>query len=202
MKTQLRFIFLVCIITLGSSLDLLGQKSTKTANTNRFEGAIIFGANFAELSGEDVSDFIGVNVGFRGTAKLKDKWRLGLELLFSQQGEYLEVKSYPNVPLQKILINYIEVPLQLDWQVVQKGKKTAWLNFGGAFAKLINHQLIAKDQNDISPLLVWEQESAVLITFGATAFFNDHIGFNFRGAQSLNSLDLSPTLSFRGLFRF
>ncbi|MEL6924130.1 MAG: outer membrane beta-barrel protein [Bacteroidota bacterium] len=192
MRTQLRSILLL--------LGLFGLQFGSHAQ--RFEGAVVFGANFAELTGEDVSDFIGANAGLRGTVRLRENLRLGLELLFSQQGEYLLVKDFPNVPLTKVRLNYVEVPLQLDWRVVVKEEKSAWLNFGGAFAKLINYEIVARDQGDITELVSWQQETAMLITFGATAFFNEHIGLNFRGAQSLRSLQLSPVLSFRAMYRF
>ena len=171
-------------------------------SAQRFDGGIIFGLNFAELTGEDVTDFIGGHLGVRSSMKLKKRLRLGMELVFSEQGEYIMVKSFPNVPITKIKLDYIEVPVQVEWNALTKEEKNAWLNFGLAYAKLINYKIIARDQGDITNEVTWQSESAMLVTIGATAFFNEHIGINFRGAQSLQSLNLSPSLSFRAIYRF
>ena len=56
---------------------------------NRFEGSVVAGLNYSELEGSSIVDFFGPNVGLIGTAKLTNRCQLSIELLYSQNGEYI-----------------------------------------------------------------------------------------------------------------
>jgi hypothetical protein len=67
------------------------------AQTSRFKAGIVGGLNFAELEGNDLTDYFGLNVGLLGAMRLSNKTQLGLEFLFSQNGEYILPTYYPNI---------------------------------------------------------------------------------------------------------
>lgn len=98
-------------------LVLLANKSYG----QKFNAGIIGGLNFSELEGSELTDYIGLNLGLIGTMKLSRKHQMGIELLFSQNGEYIIPEYYPKVEYGKIRLNYIEVPIKVeDWTIATR----------------------------------------------------------------------------------
>ena len=81
----------------------------------RFSLDLVAGLNFSELEGNSITDYFGINAGLIGSARLKKKTQLSLELLYSQNGEYILPTSFPTIEYGTIRLNYLEIPLHIDW---------------------------------------------------------------------------------------
>jgi len=89
---------------------------------SRFQMGLIGGLNFSELEGNTITDYFGTNIGLLGNIKLTNNKQIGIELLYSQNGEYILPSSFPFVEYGTIRLNYIEIPVHIDWLI--KKKKT------------------------------------------------------------------------------
>ena len=76
--------------------------------------------NISTLTGDNPASHFGMNVGFLTNTKLGEKSRAGLELLYSQNGEYILPDYYPNVPYNKALLEFLEIPLYFQYAVLKK----------------------------------------------------------------------------------
>jgi len=112
-----------------------------------------------------------------------------MELLFSQNGGYVEFVQIPNIGLNKIRLNYIEMPFSIDHRFnIKKNNKEQFykqsINCGITFAQLFNHKIIAIDGFDVTDDIRFDKESALLFNFGATTFFSESIGLKGKGTLS------------------
>lgn len=175
------------------------------AIAQRFFGGLAGGFNLAELEGTGIDSYLGINAGGLVGTKIGKNWTVTMELLYSQDGEYLLPEFYPNVEYKKIRLDYIEIPLHLDyWPAKNKEKGyNEWnLSLGLAYAYLFNYHAEDVEEKDYTDQIIWDNTSAILMQGGATYFFNSHFGLNFRGTLSTDSSVLGWTLAFRGVYMF
>ncbi|MCB0556047.1 MAG: hypothetical protein KDD02_21045, partial [Phaeodactylibacter sp.] len=80
-KIQLFLAVLFLLFTVSLSAQTTGPE-------RRFEGGLVAGFNMSQIDGDLLHGFhkLGFNAGGRVNALLNERWRIGLELLFSQQG--------------------------------------------------------------------------------------------------------------------
>ena len=77
-------------------LTLLLLLGVSALRAQTFRASLIAGGNFSQIDGDDLFGFhqLGVNAGVRVVALLGDRWRVGPELLFSQQGARRKSNSF------------------------------------------------------------------------------------------------------------
>ena len=111
---------------------------------------------------------------------------MSIELLYSQNGEYILPAFYPSIQYGKIRLNHLEIPIHIDWQIAKDDKKGE-INWGLSFFKLLNYQIEDQEGIKVTDQVVYDQEIGLGIQGGATYFFNDHLGFNFRAIFPLDA---------------
>ena len=189
MKTKLLFSFLLFF-----QISIFAQ--------NRFEASVVVGLNYAELEGSSIIDFFGPNVGLIGTAKLTNRCQLSMELLYSQNGEYILPISYPRIEYGRIRLNHVEVPVRFNW-LVSSGSKTDeynWnFNAGIAYTRLINHYAEDFENNEVSDEIIYDKRDGFILQGGLIYSFNEHWGLNLRASLPL-ILELDWTFAVRMVY--
>jgi hypothetical protein len=148
-----------------------------------FEGGIVAGFNMAQIDGDLLYGFnkLGINAGLRANALLSERWHLGVELLFSQQGATRSNKDNPASPFDRIHLNYVEAPVLLcfrEWKIEASG--------GLSYSRLINYKItdaVGDDATAQIPL----KENNVSLLLGATFFVQENFGINAYWSRSLNN---------------
>jgi hypothetical protein len=160
----------------------------------RFDAGIVAGANFSQVDGDDMRGFhqIGLVAGGRVDTRISRRFRLGLELLYSQMGSRLsDTDARPR--FDRIRINYVEVPVSLilkDWAVKDddgeyfKVEATAGLSY----ARLISAKLIALSGEDITDKRTLI-DNAVFMNFGASVFFSRHFAMHGQWSRAFTDFD-------------
>lgn len=193
MKSQTKLLLISFIFIGLYSCDCFAQSS-------RFKTGVVAGLNFSELEGDEITDYPGLNAGLIGTARLSKHTQLGMEILFSQNGEYILPKSYPALQYGQIWLNHIEVPIHFDWLigVFQRDKFYHWnLNIGVAYTRLLSYQIETSDKIKINDQIVYENKDALLLQFGTNYNFTKHIGLNLKATLPIRIEDLNWTLAAR-----
>ena len=188
------------ILFLISSIFIILYTCDCFAQSSRFKTGVVAGLNFSELEGDEITDYFGLNAGLIGTARLSKHTQLGMEILFSQNGEYILPKSYPSLQYGQIWLNHIEVPIHFDWLigVFQRDKFYDWnLNIGVAYTRLLSYQIETSDKIKINDQIVYENKDALLLQFGTNYNFTKHIGLNLKATLPIRIEDLSWTLAAR-----
>ena len=183
------------------ALLLMGLLHVSVA-AQTFRASVLAGANFSQIDGDDLLGFhkVGLNGGIRVVALLGEKWRVGPEILFSQQG----AKRNINVSVyDRLHFNTLEIPLMVyykDWRLTAEA--------GFSYQRLIEYEVIGAQGEDITantPI----NENQVAFNVGATFFISPRFGFNFRWSKHL--ADINPTggenfkgrtISLRGVYTF
>ena len=187
-------LFLISSIFIGlNSCDCFAQ-------TSRFNAGIVVGLNFSELEGDGITDYLGLNAGLLGTARLSKHTQFGMEILFSQNGEYILPKSYPALQYGYIWLNHIEVPIHFDWLigVFQRDKFYDWnLNIGIAYTRLLSYHIETSDKININDQIVYDNKEALVLQAGTSYNFTKHIGLNLKASLPIRIEGLSWTLAAR-----
>jgi len=152
----------------------------------RFHIGVVAGLNFAELEGNSITDYFGVNTGLIGSVKLRKKTQLSLELLYSQNGEYILPAFYPTIQYGNIRLNHLEIPVHMDWLIAKEQSK-GMISWGLSFFKLLNYHIEDEEGIIVTKQIEYDQEIGLGIQAGATYFFNEHLGFNFRATYPLDT---------------
>ncbi|MEP7197161.1 MAG: hypothetical protein ABI851_11635 [Saprospiraceae bacterium] len=171
--------------------------------TSRFNAGIVTGLNFSELEGNGTTDYFGLNAGIIGTAKLSKHSQLGLEILFSQNGEYILPKYYPALQFGQVWLNHIEVPIHIDWLigVFQRDKFYDWnLNIGLAYTRLVSYNIETIDKVNVDDQIIYENIDAILLQAGTTYNFTKRMGLNFKASLPIRIEGLSWTLAARLIY--
>lgn len=165
---------------------------------SRFQMGLIGGLNFSELEGNTITDYYGINAGLLGNIKLTKNKQIGIELLYSQNGEYL-LPFYPPVSYGTIRLNHIEIPVHIDFLLKKEKtgtKYTGQLQLGIAYTKLLNHYIEDDMGINLTEQVLFTNTDAIVVQGGLTYLFTDHIGVNLKATHSLNKA-LFWTLSAR-----
>ena len=179
-------------------LFFLGK--TAAQQPPRFGAGLIAGLNFSELEGDGITDYFGLNAGVLGTYGLSKHWQFGLELLFSQNGEYILPIFYPPVRYGDVWLNHLEIPVHIDFKMrVFKKEKYAdlLLSLGAAYAKLLSYKVEDVNGLDISSLIYYGNETSYNLQAGTTYFFTEKMGLNLKASLPMQTDGLSWTLAAR-----
>lgn len=175
------------------------------AFAQRFEAGVIGGFNMTQLDGDLLGGYnqIGINAGAKVDAVINDRWRLMVEMIYSQQGSARDTND-PFAGLSKIRLNFVEAPVLIafrDW----KFQVATGLSYG----RLINYKVIdlsgadvTDSQNYATNIISWAGD----LTF----FFKENLGLNVRWAKNLNSIKadneagrlIGRIISIRGIYMF
>ena len=188
---------------------LFGQLNLSAQN-QRFSAGLVAGLNFADLTGDDFNYF-GLNTGAMAAINLSDHWQIGMELLFSQNGEYMLPDLYPRISFGKIRLNHIEVPLYANWKYFVddvKLIKGIHINAGMAFQRIFSHYARDVNDTDVTDSIIYSKLFGFGFQYGTTLFFTDQLGFNFKVNIPLSFFkvniplaeELERTLSFRVVY--
>jgi hypothetical protein len=191
-------LILVIPLSLLIIMSSIAQKSS-------FNGGIVAGLNFSQLEGKEITDYYGLNVGVIVIAKLSKQSELGMELLFSQNGEYIMPEFYPELQYGKVWLNHIEVPVHFDYLInkLQKDGLYNWkINLGLAYTRLISYSAEDINKNDVSDQIIYHDKVAYLILAGTTFNFSKHIGLNLKATLPIRFDGLNWTLSARMIYMF
>jgi hypothetical protein len=173
------------------------------AQNRIFNLAIPLGLNFSELEGNEITDYYGLNTGIMGIAKFSKHGQVGMEMLFSQNGEYILPEYYPPLQYGKVRLNHIELPIHVDWLigVFQRDKfYDLNLNIGIAYTRIFSHHIEDLDKNDVSSQIIYENKEAMLLQAGMFYRFSDHIGMNLKASLPIRIDGLSWTLAARMIY--
>lgn len=187
-----KLLFLVSVFWVVSSPIMAQDK--------RFNAGVVAGLNFSELEGNSVTDYFGLNAGLIGTAKFSKHSQVGIELLFSQNGEYVLPTYYPALEYGRIRLNHIEIPVHFDWLIglFQRKKFCDWnLNLGVAYTRLLGYKAYDVFKEDVTNQIVYGKKDAFLLQAGTTYQFTQKIGLNFKACLPVRATGLGWTLQAR-----
>lgn len=170
-----RSFILLVFLFFSSAAALCGQT---------FQASALVGINLRQIDGDDLIGFnsIGANAGLRVVAVLGDRWRIGPEILFSQQGARLAKSDIFANNFSEINLNTVEVPLMVyfkDWRFTAEA--------GLAYQRLISYSAFALDGADITESTFFKEDQFNFQT-GVTFYLNSNWGFNFRWSKSIGSI--------------
>jgi len=168
----------------------------------RFNAGLVAGINSSDLAGKGLASFIGWNAGAYGIASVTKHLHFSLELLWSQNGDYLNAEFFPELNYSDVKLNFIEVPIQFNYQLQQSEElndRKGWLRVGFSFAHLLDYKIEANNI-DVSNQIIWEKENSFLVNFGGAFFLNKNWGIDIRMSFPTNSKDIIPTFAFRGIY--
>jgi hypothetical protein len=176
------------------------------ASAQRFKAGLAGGFNLSQLDGDKLIGFnqIGVNAGGRVAAVLSNRWELGVEMLYSQQGSSRVRTDDPSSIYDKIRLNFVEAPVTInfrEWKFL--------LTAGFSYSRLINFKVVDYTGEDITDNQTYNPDIFSMI-FGATYNFNEHFGIEVRWSRYLNDLQadesdnklIGRTIGIRGVYMF
>jgi hypothetical protein len=163
-----------------SSFILIGQGSSK----NKFHAGLKAGMNTSQMTGDGFSGFYKFSLvaGAFATTKINDKWKFQYELVYQGKGSNKPARpDEGDYESYKINLNYIEVPLLIQYQL-----KKFEVEFGPGLGVLIGSKewdkngALAKSNN-------WRtfELDAVL---GLNYYVNDNFFINARSHHSVTSI--------------
>ncbi len=159
-----------------------------------FRASVLAGANLGQVDGDDLLGFYqpGVNAGLRVVALLGDKWRLGPEILFSQQGARRNKNSANVSEFREIRLNAVELPLLVyykDWRLTAEA--------GASYQRVINYRVTNFRGQDVTTTFPFRTD-LVAIKFGVTVYLTPNVGLNFRWSKHLTDLQVADEPRLRG----
>ncbi|MFM9983597.1 MAG: outer membrane beta-barrel protein [Flavobacteriales bacterium] len=185
--------FLILLSSTVFTLQLYSQ-------AKRFNVGGIFGLNFSELEGNGITDYYGINTGLIGTARLTKHSQLAMELLYSQNGEYVLPTYYPPIEYGRVRLNHIEIPVHFDILIgiFEREKFYDWhLQFGAAYTRLLNYSARDQGKVDVSDQIIYKNKEAMLLQAGTSYQFTKKLSVNFRASLPIRVNGLDWTLAAR-----
>lgn len=172
-------------------LVLLFLFSGQWVQAQRFKAGLSAGFNMAQIDGDDLAGFnkLGLAGGIRASAILSDRWQLGMELLFSQQGSARSTKDPLGAPYNSIRLNAVEAPVMIlfsEWKLQ--------LATGLSYSRLINHRIKDIGGTDVSDNLLVDSGSLNFL-LGGTYFFQPNWGLDVRWTRGLMARDVRSELA-------
>ena len=159
-----------------------------------FRASVLAGANLSQVDGDDLLGFYqpGVNAGLRVVALLGEKWRVGPEILFSQQGAHRNRNSANISVFRDIQLNTVELPLMVyykDWRLTAEA--------GASYQRVINYSVTNFRDEDVTAAYPFRTD-LVAIKFGVTVYLTPNVGVNFLWSKHLTDLQLADEPRLRG----
>ncbi len=177
----------ILVLTTIFNLPILLSQTTQ-----RFDGGVIIGVNASQLDGDFSAGYNkkGVNLGLRGITYFDDRWKMTIDLLYSQRGAVTSESE--TLKERRCSLDYLEVPVQIqfcDWEKqTADGKKYAKVNFG---AGLVYSRLFKTTPNEnFSHLAAVDYFSKDDFAYTiSSSFYVDYFwGFTFRYTKSINAI--------------
>ena len=173
--------YLLLLFTLGMFSSLFGQNPE---TDRRFSLAAVAGFNLAQLDGDDLVGYnqIGLSAGLRTYVNINEKWRWSLEFAFSQQGSNRGANDPLNAAIDKIRLNFVDVPVLVhfrDWKFE--------IGTGVSYSRLIDFTAIDITGEDVSDLQNYSTDIASWIA-DVNFFFQENIALNVRWGININSI--------------
>lgn len=161
-------------LVMGSSLNA----------QNRFKASGVLGLNLSQIDGDLLNGFDqpGLHTGMHVSAILNERWELGMELLYNQQGSRRNIYSNSQSIYDNIRLNVVEAPVQIlfnEWKFQ--------LGAGLSYARIINAKVIDVSGADITELQNF-RDDMINVVLGGTFNFSERWGLNVRWSRSLNNL--------------
>lgn len=178
--------------------------ATSTQAQDRFNGALVLGLTAAQIDGDNLAgyDKLGLMGGLKLDYRLEKPWYLSLELLYSQRGSQSELRSDGSVPLKKINLHYLEIPLLIrykDWWMPEDGFYKVDAEAGFSYGYLFDS---SSSQGSFS----WEtddfRQNDIGFTLGVNYYIDKHWGFGVRYTRSINRLYINPDTGERDLLGY
>lgn len=149
-----------------------------------FEGGLVAGFNLSQLDGDKLSGFnkIGLSAGGQVKASLSERWALGFQLLYGQQGSSRTRDDDPSSIYDKIRLNFVEAPVLIhftDWKFE--------VDAGLVYSRLINYKVTDFTGIDISDNENYRPD-VFSVLLGVTFWPGEKIGWNFRWLRALTDL--------------
>ena len=161
-----------------------------------FRASLLAGGNFSQIDGDQLFGYhqFGVNAGIRVVAVLNDRWRVGPEILFSQQGSRRNQNSANISSFDRFDLNTLEIPLMVyfkDWRLTAEA--------GFSYQNLFSYTVISSGGDDITAATLLNSD-LVAIKAGVTFFLTERLGLNMRFSKHLTDIDQGNSLntSFKG----
>lgn len=171
------------------------------AQAQRFQAGGVFGVNFSELQGGEVSGQVGLNLGLLAKAKLNDRCYLSTEILYSQAGDYILPVFYPPADYGKIRLNYLEIPVYLSALAYQKDNCfQKHFSLGVSYLQLLSHRIETKSEINLSEQIIWERKNTLVGHLGVAHYFNSNLGLGFRASLAKNQIYWAWTLTLRMIY--
>lgn len=175
------------------------------AQEARFDAGAVAGLNFAELVGDGGHAYFGPNVGVLGTYRFARHGQVSLEMLYSQNGEYILPEFYPALSYGKVRLHHLEIPVHADLLIGLFSREHYYdlrLEVGMAYTELIGFRAFDSDGADVSDLVVYGNRRAMLLQAGAAYHVARRIGLNWRVSLPLRVEGLSWTTAARVHYMF
>lgn len=166
--------------------------TTSFSQNQRFNVGMVAGLNFSALVGEDLTDYAGLNIGIISTTHLSKKYQLGIEFLFSQNGEYLIPTFYPKVAYSQLRLNHLEIPIYINRLVTTSRNGTqqrATFNAGITYIHRLNHKAKNAEKKDISNQIIYDKKYAILPQVGMIYHISENLSFNLKATIPINVED-------------
>jgi hypothetical protein len=159
-----------------------------------FRASALAGVNLNQIDGDDLFGFhkAGLNAGLRVVAVLNERWRVGPEILFSQQGAVRNRKNTNISDFREIDFDAVEIPLMAyykDWRLTAEA--------GLSYQRVIDFRVTdfrGEDISDDVPL----RDDLLAIKFGVTLYVTPRIGLNFRWSKHLTDIQEPDEPGLRG----
>lgn len=166
------------------------QLKSQTFNTYLVLGANVTEASATKTGNSQVGTRIGLNAGAGVSAAIGGNWETGMELLYSQNGQYVNLEELSTVPLDKIVLHYVEVPLTIAYRIdLKKGKEDFFSSLavgsGVSYARLVDFKVIAVNGTNLSNDVSFDPDRAFLFHFGATSVINPSFALNGKATLSM-----------------
>ncbi|MEQ8706181.1 MAG: outer membrane beta-barrel protein [Phaeodactylibacter sp.] len=160
-------------------------QAQETGPERRFEAGVVAGLNISQVDGDKLRGFykFGFQSGIKADAVLSDRWKVGIEILYSQQGARQSKFDVPSSELdvQEIHFNMVEAPVLVhfrDWKL----QVTA----GGSYGNIINYsvtEVTGEDGIEAHPL----SQDIFSVILGGSFYFTENWVLDVRWSRWLNS---------------
>lgn len=190
--------FALSLLFAVSSFHLFAQGS-------RFHAGVVAGLNFSELEGDGVTDYFGLNTGLIGTARLTKHAQLGVELLFSQNGEYIIPEYYPPLEYGPVRLNHLEIPIHMDWLIGVFQRDSYYdlnLSIGTAYTRLLSYRVKDIEKTDVSDQVVYGDKDQWHLQAATSYHLSKHLGLNLKASLPISVNGLDWTLAARLVYMF
>ena len=176
---------------------------TATLSGQTFRAAALAGLNLSQLDGDDLLGFHqpGLNAGLRVVAVLGEHWRVGPEILFSQQGAKRNTNSVTQSAFDAFRFQTVELPVMVhyhDWRLTAEA--------GAAYQRLLSYRIINTLGENVTEDISLTDDALVL-HLGATLDLSPRFGLNFRWSRHLTDQQagagprfVSRSLTFRAVY--